>query len=211
MGLESTYLQSQTGRELGRTPVSRSLQQTVDGARDLRLDRGEQDDEVEGDGPVLDVEEVQAGVGIEGRVVPGFDLPETGDARHHVCTTAQAQRERFDLLGKRGARADEAHLAPEHVPELGELVHGGRTEEATDGRDARIVFELEQRTLPNVPVSELTDPFLRIDDHRPELEHLERLAGSAHANLAEQGGAPVPQADERHRREQRRAADHEEE
>ena len=35
------------------------------------------------------------------------------------------------LVGKGGARADQTHCSPQHVPELGDLVEAGRSEEAT--------------------------------------------------------------------------------
>ena len=48
---------------------------------DELLDRADDDQQVERDRPVLDVEEVEAAVGLERRVVAGLDLPQAGDAR----------------------------------------------------------------------------------------------------------------------------------
>src|SRR6266550_3914485 len=39
---------------------------------------------------------------------------------------------RFDLLGQERARTDEAHVALEDVPELGQLVHRGGPEQSPD-------------------------------------------------------------------------------
>ena len=40
-----------------------------------------------------------------------------------------------------GAGADQAHLAPHNVPELGQLVEAGSPEEAPDRGDPRIIVE----------------------------------------------------------------------
>ena len=42
-------------------------------------------------------------------------------------------------------RADDRHLAPEDVVELGQFVQAELAEEAADTGDARIVFDLEDR------------------------------------------------------------------
>ena len=92
-----------------------------------------------------------------------------------------------------GARADQAHLPHQHVPELGELVEAGRAQQPPDAGDARV-------------------PWLRVevsrsglDPHRPELEQLERDPVPADPGLREEDGPAVVELD-RHGRPGRSAA-----
>jgi len=41
------------------------------------------------------------------------------------------------------ARPDQAHVPPEHVPQLGKLVQAEPAEQPAQGRDARIVGDLD--------------------------------------------------------------------
>ena len=49
-----------------------------------------------------------------------------------------------DLRRKRRTRSDEAHLAAQHVDQLGQLVEAGLSEKPADRGDARILVHLEQ-------------------------------------------------------------------
>src|SRR5206468_2480246 len=80
-----------------------------------------------------------------------------------------ALRVALDLVGDRRARADEAHVALEDVPELRQLVEARLAEPRTDARHARIAGDLEDRADHLVEVLELGLLRLGILDHRAEL------------------------------------------
>ena len=66
-------------------------------------------------------------------------------------------------------RADEAHLALQHVPELRQLVDARGAQEAAHARDARVVLDLEERAVDLVVRGERLALRLGAVDHRPEL------------------------------------------
>ncbi len=61
---------------------------------------------------------------------PAGDLPQAGHARADVQPALDVGVVALDLGGQGRARPDEAHLAAEHVEQLGQLVDG---EPADDG------------------------------------------------------------------------------
>ena len=69
-----------------------------------------------------------------GPVMPGSDLE----------ADVVARLVPRDFARQRRPRADERHLAAQHVPELRQLVEAAPAQEASDRRDARIVRRLEQ-------------------------------------------------------------------
>ena len=87
------------------------------------------------------------------------------------------------VLHPQGPRADEAHLAAEDVPELGELVQAGAAQGAAQGREALGIGQ-------QVPLG------IAGARHGAELEHSEGLAVQAGAHLAEEDGGAEPGAHE---------------
>ena len=67
--------------------------------------------------------------------------------------------------GSVGPRADQRHLAAQHVQQVGKLIQRGPAQERADARDARVVRVDRQ---PRADV-------LGAVDHRAQLEHVERL------------------------------------
>ena len=59
------------------------------GVRDHHRYGRQKDEEVESDRPVVDVQDVQPAIGVEGRVVSRFELPEPGYARFDAVPTQQ--------------------------------------------------------------------------------------------------------------------------
>ena len=119
------------------------------------------------------------------------------------------------LVEDQRSRPDQAHLAPEDVDQLGQLVQGPASQEATEACDARVVLDLEHaRALFSVPVQMSQGPFslLRVLVHRPELEDVEAASAGAHPLLAEEHGpgrSPLdPPAREQHERSQQRQREH---
>ena len=91
-------------------------------------------------------------------------------------------------LGQR-PRADQRHLAAQDVEELRQLVDRPAAQEAADGRDARVVADLEERALLLVQLLELVLLALRVLVHRAELEAGERRAAHAGPTRAVDRGA----------------------
>jgi hypothetical protein len=75
------------------------------------------------------------------------------------------------------AWAHQAHLALQHVPELGQLVHARAAQEPADPCDARVGGAAELRALR-----------LCIGQHAAELDDAERPAAQADALLTEEDG-----------------------
>ena len=74
------------------------------------------------------------------RVVARNGLPPAGDARRHRQEFHDRIIVSHELVGLDGTRADDAHLALEHVPELRNLVERGLTQKLADLGDARIII-----------------------------------------------------------------------
>lgn len=161
----------------------------VDGALgralgDEDLDGLDHDDEVLDDAVVLDVHEVVDEFVVRGGVVLGEDLGEAGDAGLNVVAVGVLGVLRGELLDEvraLGARADEAHVAVEDVPDLRQFVEAGGADEGADARDARVVVGRELRA----------GEFLSVDAHRAELVDLVGLAEATGADLAVEGRAAV--------------------
>ncbi len=102
-----------------------------------------EDFEVEGEGPVFEIPEVEFDAfGEVGLAAVAVDLGPAGEAGFvdvspHVA--ADVVFELFDEEGAFGARADEAHFAFEDVPELWEFVYVEAAEEGADGGAAGVV------------------------------------------------------------------------
>src|SRR5690606_27078524 len=71
----------------------------------------------------------ESGTHADARLVPGYFLERL-----------EAAADRFDLARPQRARANEAHVADEDVPELRQLVHRGRAHEPAHPGDARVVL-----------------------------------------------------------------------
>src|SRR6185437_5822837 len=98
-------------------------------------------------------------------------------------------------------RADEAHLPPQHVEDLRQLIDAGLAHEGAHPRDARIALRRPLRL----------SVLLRIDAHAAELQQLEFPPEQAYPALAvEDRRAPaVPELDGERGEQHDRQAEHE--
>ncbi len=103
----------------------------------------------------------------------------------------------LDEVRTLGAGPHEAHVAPEHVPQLRQLVEPRLAHQAAEPGDPRVV--LARR--PDRPRG-----LLGVRTHRAPLQELEVLAAHAHARLAVEHGprARQPHAERRQHRERQR-------
>src|SRR5690606_1092070 len=146
--------------------------------------RGE-DAQIEREATIADVRHVQEPR--EALAAAGVELREPDDARPHApadVVRVVVPAEPSDSLAGQGPRADEAHLAPQHVDELRQLVEAGLTQPASrPGRHAVA--------------------------HRAELVDAERLPVGTDAGLREQHRSAVVQPDQPGDQEQQRAREDE--
>eukprot|EP01031_Cornospumella_fuschlensis_P048818 gene48818-59775_t len=99
----------------------------------------QQDDEIARDRPVLDVVEVEADGGLPRQVGAAAHLPQPGHAGLHGQAATRLGVVQPHLAIHLRARADEAHVAAEDVPILGEFVEVPATHEGADAEEAGVV------------------------------------------------------------------------
>lgn len=138
-----------SGRDdrLPKTDVGRVRERSIGAAaQDDGRDRAKADAQVAHQALPGDVGGVERhAVGIVG-IAPPADLPGAGDARPHreIALDRVAVTDHLGLDDR--ARSDEAHLAPQYVPELRQLVEAGRAQDlANAGDHPRIVAQLVRR------------------------------------------------------------------
>ena len=138
-------------------------------ARMLRIER---------ERAMLDVPDVELDALGPGQRGASVDLRPARQAGPHLEPAPLALVVALEVRRRHRARADEAHLAAQDVPELGQLVDRRAPQERADARDARIA------RLDDAVAAQL----LGVDGHRAQLEHLEALARRGRAAPA--GTAP---------------------
>src|SRR5687768_2789354 len=150
-------------------------------AREHRRYGPDEDPEIGGERLPTDVLEVKAHPLVESQAAAAGHLPQAGDARLDVETAALPGLVLLGLLGQRRTRTDQAHVALEHVEELGQLVHRRRPHPLADPGDTRVTGDLEDRTVGLVHVHELRPLGVGADVHRAQLVEGERPAVLAQA------------------------------
>src|ERR671937_417032 len=89
--------------------------------------------------PVGDIQVVELDHLVEWDVGPTEHLPETGEAGSQGQPAAAPAVHQPVLRFDQRPRSDETHLAPQHVPQLRQLVEARVAHDAADERDAWIV------------------------------------------------------------------------
>src|SRR5580700_5650993 len=115
--------------------------------REEHANCADEDAQIEEQGPVLDVSEIQVHIELERRTISGGNLPEAGDAGFHVEAAVVVELVVINIVDGMRPRADKAHFAAEDVPELGKFIETVTAEDAAEAGDARIAMDLEGRTL----------------------------------------------------------------
>src|SRR5687767_226055 len=90
--------------------------------REERERRAGENAQVEPEGAVLHVPDVELDAFVPGEACAAVDLGPAGDPGQDLQPSALAVGVALDLIGEGGARADEAHVASDDVPELRQLV-----------------------------------------------------------------------------------------
>src|SRR5579884_2878182 len=135
--------------------------------------RSDDDPQVESQASVLDVPQVELDPLAPGQRRPAVDLGPSGEARLDREAAALSLGVLLDLDGQRGSRADDRHLAPDYVPQVGQLVKRVPPQELPDSGDPVISF------LDGQPGT----GELGAGDHRAQLVDLKSGAVSPGASL----------------------------
>src|ERR1017187_10620677 len=90
-----------------------------------------EDFEVEPEGPVVDILEVEFHPLVEADLVAAADLPDAGEAGLHGEAAAMPRIVVLDLAGDGRTGTNEAHVPAENIPELGKLVNAGAAQETS--------------------------------------------------------------------------------
>ena len=95
---------------------------------------------------MFDVVAVEADFFFEVEIAAAADLAEARDARLYGEQKMVVAFVIVHFLGEVRAGADEAHVAFEHVPKIGELIEAGFAEPTAKACDAGIVLDFHQRS-----------------------------------------------------------------
>ena len=128
--------------------------------------------EVERQSDVVDIPDVEGELLLPGEGVSAVDLAPAGDARGDLVTPRLLWRVPVEIADEERSRPDEAHVAAEHVPELGQFIEAEAADDLADAGEAVLVGEQGAGTVAFV-------------GHRAELGDLEGSAAEAGAGLAE--------------------------
>jgi hypothetical protein len=132
----------------------------------------------------------------DGLLVAVGDRGEVGEAGAHLEDAGVRLRETLHVARHLGARPDEAHVADEDVPELGQLVELEAAEHAADAGDARVAAGRHLGPARRLP-------------HRAELQDAERPPAPAGADLPEEHRAGRRQLHRDRRGGEHRPEEHE--
>jgi hypothetical protein len=83
----------------------------------------------------------------------------------------------------------QAHLATQHIPQLGEFVEAIATENCSHPRDSGIADDFEARSLALIPRAQRILPGIGIYDHGAEFKAFEALAFAPSPRCAVQSRA----------------------
>lgn len=146
---------------------------------------------VEPEGPVVDVGEVEGDPFFEVfDAVPAGDLPEAGEAGFDAEAAALGVFfDALDFVDWERTGTNEAHFSTDHVNELGEFVDAEAAKPGTEGEDAWVVADFEDRAVHLVLSGEFVTHGFGVGVHGAELPHHEGLSVAAGALLTEEDGA----------------------
>src|SRR5882724_6266223 len=131
--------------------------------------RSQQDFQVHGRTPVLDVLQVQSNILFKGRIAACFYLPQAGNSGGYVEPAQVLQTVLINFVFDGRSRPHQAHIAFQHIPKLRQFVEAVLTQDATNARDARVVRNLEERSLPFIHCPQTGPELICIIHHGAEL------------------------------------------
>jgi hypothetical protein len=128
--------------------------------------------------------------------------------REDVRATPVPRLEPAVIPQRQRPRADEGHLAAQHVDHVRDLVEREAAEEAADTGHAWVVTDLEERARRLVGPLERRLAVGGAGDHGAELEHREGLLSEPDAVVGVEDGAPRGELDRERDQEPDRKPEH---
>src|SRR6516164_6218695 len=138
---------------------------------------------IKGGRPVIDVFQVKFHDAPEPECAAPFQRPKASETGRHTQSAPLPPLVLLYFLRQGRARAYEGHVTPEDVEQLGQFVQTEPAHEASCGRAARIVPDLEPRTVHFVQSCQLLSQQVGIRAHRTELVECESPPSHAAACL----------------------------
>jgi hypothetical protein len=126
--------------------------------------------EIQAQAPVANVFLVELHTILEGGIPAGRDLPKPGQSRGYIEAAQVFQGVLSEFPAGRRARPNQAHLAFEDVPKLGQFIDAVFSEVSAHARDSRIGGNLEKDSVAFIQVRERCFQFIGIFNHGSELE-----------------------------------------
>ena len=158
--------------------------------------------------PPRDVHVVELHHLVERHVVAAGDLPQAGDARRDVEALLGPAAAAGRFVDPERPWADQAHLAAQHVEELGHLVEAPLAQHGAHPGEPRVAPDLEHRSRVLVLVGEIVAQLLRIQVHRAQLENAKHPPAAAHALLRKEHRPPRVELDGQRKQPDERQGDH---
>src|SRR3990172_1537201 len=128
-------------------------------------------------------------------VAAPVDLPPAGQALRDGEAASLPGIVLLDEPGHLRPGTDQAHLTPQHVNHLWELIQAEASQKPADASNTRVVFALVQQMAVLVGCEHILTMLLSVGDHRPELEHVEAPSVLSHSPLAKDGRTPGIESD----------------
>src|SRR6266849_4703375 len=157
--------------------------------RDHAWDGPKEDLEVQPKRPLARVAQVQPDHPVVLQSAAAAHLPEAGQPRPKVEPQPLMNVVIVELMVEGGTGSDEAHLAPENVDQLRELVEARSPNHAANPRHPRVRPNLEHRRLRLVECQQSTAQLLRAGHHRAKLVDPKGSAIASHPMLVEEDRA----------------------
>src|SRR2546430_8223365 len=88
--------------------------------------------------PVLDVLNIQCDVAFKRRITTGRNLPQSGNSGDEIESPQMLEFVLADVINRVRARTDQAHVAEQHIPQLGKFVQAVAPQESSQLRDSRV-------------------------------------------------------------------------
>src|SRR5690606_7547085 len=166
----------------------------------------QQDLHIEPRRPVLRIVQVEVNHLVERQVASPVHLPQPGQAGPHQEPLLLPLLILLDLARQGRAWPDEAHIAPQDIDQLRQLVETELPQVFPDAGQARIVRVLEDPSVTTDGPDQLRPLLVRIGDHASELDHAERPAILPEPGLEVEGTtfgvSPDKPGDDQHRKRQ---------
>src|SRR5215472_15481268 len=151
--------------------------------------------QVKDERPLFDITHVEPDSLFPGQVGSSLDLPQSRHTWLDCQPAAHVVVVGGSLLGQRWPGADQRHVSPQYVPELGQLIQRIPAQPRADGRDPRVVPHLEEQPAALVLGLQRSLLLLRIAHHCAELVDGKWLLVLTHPGLPEQRGPVVGEPD----------------